>query len=295
MTVCLEVASRASGMRPLRRKRRWRLRRPRQSSRHAAARPRLWVACFGPNLGAFMRELEVDHGCDAPEVQLALDEALLLMADDGELGEVFRTWEFARPTVVIGRSSKVAAEVNRSYCAEHRIPVLRRCSGGAAIAAGPGCLMYSVVLDLRERPGLQKIDAAHRFVMERLLAAVGRQLSGAAFQGTCDLTWGGRKFSGNSLRLARHHLLYHGTVLYDADLERVAGCLGVAPRQPDYRRGRSHEAFITNVPLEPARLARDLASLFGVDGREPFGPRFAPRIEQLKRDRYRRPEWHHRH
>ena len=48
--------------------------------------------------------------------------------------------------VVIGRSSRTADEVDLEYCRAEGIPVLRRCSGGAAVVVGPGCLMYSVVL-----------------------------------------------------------------------------------------------------------------------------------------------------
>src|SRR6056297_1386937 len=175
----------------------------------------------------------------SPEQELALDEALLVRADEmtdsdtfgsgesaieGERKEAnpledlewLRLWTFDRPVLVLGRSSKVASEVSAEACESAGVPVLRRCSGGASIVGGPGCLMYSVVLSLDRRPAVRKIDEAHRWVMGRLLAAVTRQLPGATWQGTCDLVWEGRKFSGNSLRLARRHLLYHGTILYGA-------------------------------------------------------------------------------
>ena len=57
------------------------------------------------------------------------------------------------------------------------------------------------------------------YVMQRVLAALQQQIPEVAFQGTCDLTWQNRKFSGNSLRIARGHLLYHGTMLYRVDLD----------------------------------------------------------------------------
>lgn len=236
-----------------------------------------------------------------PEDQLALDEALLLRADefdrerDGET-EWLRLWSFQQPVVVLGRSSKIAREVDLQACREAGVPVLRRCSGGAAIVGGPGCWMYSLVLSLDRRPELRKIDAAHRFVMNRLLAAVGRQLPTARFEGTCDLTWNGRKFSGNSLRIARHHLLYHGTVLHDADLGLIARCLDHAPRQPEYRRGRSHREFIVNAPLSPNPLNADLADAVQVESQVTgLTPELRDSIERLKAERYARAEWHHRH
>ena len=79
--------------------------------------------------------------------------------------------------------------------------------------------------------------------MQRVLTALQKQIPDVAFQGTSDLTWENRKFSGNSLRISRQHLLYHGTVLYRSDLDLIGRCLLHAPRQPDYRDGRNHRRF----------------------------------------------------
>jgi hypothetical protein len=86
-----------------------------------------------------------------PAENVALDEALLDEAQAGaaEAGEVLRLWEAPRPFVVIGRSSRIAEEVN--LAAASAWTVIRRCSGGAAVVAGPGCLMYAVVLSYERR------------------------------------------------------------------------------------------------------------------------------------------------
>ncbi|TWT79347.1 putative lipoate-protein ligase A [Planctomycetes bacterium CA13] len=212
------------------------------------------------------------HALSDPADQLALDESLLLMADEASKqedssakrsNEVIRVWQFRDPVVVVGRSSRVAEEVDVAYCQAESIPVFRRCTGGASIVAGPGCLMYSVVLDVDMRPTIGRIDLAHEFVMQRVLQAVRQQLPDVAFQGTCDLTFQNKKFSGNSMRMVRHHVLYHGTILYAADLDRIARCLRTAPRQPDYRQGREHSQFITNIPVNPEVLEQSLYEVFG--------------------------------
>lgn len=243
-----------------------------------------------------------------PERQLALDEAMLLEADESGAGEQVRFWEFDRPVVVLGRSSKIDVEVDREFCRESDIPVLRRCSGGASVVGGPGCLMYSVVLSFDERPEVQRIDAAHRFVMGRIRHAVQQFVPEVVMQGTCDLTWRNRKFSGNSLRIAKRHLLYHGTVLYAADVDLISRCLATAPRQPDYRDGRDHSAFITNLPLNPTLLREAIRdSFFAVCGkRQPVAEpgrseesgvneALVRRSERLYTERYSQPQWHERH
>ncbi len=160
---------------------------------------------------------------DTPAENVALDEALLLTAEARDAtDEVLRIWEPRQYFVVLGSSSRIASEVNREYCNAKGIEVVRRTSGGAAIVAGPGCLMYSLVLSLSERPELRSIDRAHRFVLDALGTTFGRLVSDIARRGTSDLAIGDRKFSGNSLRLKRRNLLYHGTLLYDFPLDLVA-------------------------------------------------------------------------
>ena len=74
-----------------------------------------------------------------------------------------------------------------------------------------------------------------------------------------------RKFSGNSLRLRRRHLLYHGTLLYDFDLPRIARLLQSPLRTPDYRAERSHEAFVTNLGVPRPALISALVKAWGAD------------------------------
>lgn len=246
-----------------------------------------------------------NNPCLQPAAELAFDEAMLLEADAGsgwtsDQRECVRLWEFSSPVLVLGRSSKFADEVDHEFCTEHQVEVLRRCSGGASIVAGPGCLMYSVVLSFERRPELQKIDVAHRFVMQRLLAAIGRQVPRAQTQGTCDLTLDDRKFSGNSVRVSRQHLLYHGTILYHADLEFISRCLGTPPRQPEYRRQRTHHDFMTNVSLDARQLADDVAQVFcESDVPEPASRDWTDavnrRTQELLATRYHDPQWHRRH
>ncbi|MEM9367006.1 MAG: lipoate--protein ligase family protein [Planctomycetota bacterium] len=235
-----------------------------------------------------------------PKRQLALDEAMLVTAeavdDDADEAdtESLRFWRFRQPTVVLGRSSEVDREVHRDYCAAHGIPILRRCTGGASIVGGPDCWMYSVVLRLGTDDQLRRIDAAHDHVMQHVLAAVQKQVPQAKRQGICDLTLGDHKFSGNSLRVARRHLLYHGTFLTHADAALIQACLAFAPRQPAYRRERDHREFVGGIDVNAEQLKRDLSTQFDAE-REKAGV-WSAQIERqadaLLESRYRKNEWH---
>lgn len=225
------------------------------------------------------------------EENLALDEALLDEAEAADRPqETLRLWESPQPVVVVGRSSKVAIEVNLTATRRAGVPVLRRCSGGAAIVAGPQCLMYAVVLSYELHPHLQMLDEAHRFVLGHIRAGIARLNLQTDLCGTSDLAIEGRKFSGNSLRCKRTHLLYHGTLLCrDYQTGMIGQLLGTPPRQPDYRQGRDHLSFVTNLPVGVSELRPAIASAWSVEALATDWPR--ERTAELVASRYSLASW----
>jgi len=204
----------------------------------------------------------------SPEALLKWEESLIHESEKipsihADLVEGFSVWEFDQMCVVLGRGSKVE-EANTSQCEQDSVPIVRRCSGGASIVAGPGCLMYSVVISLELRPELRSINAAHQFVMDKIHRAVVDIDHRVDLQGICDLSIDGRKFSGNALRYKRDWLLYHGTILYDFPIQAIACYLNFPPRQPSYREGRSHEDFLTNIQTSREQLSQRLCDIWGV-------------------------------
>ncbi len=201
-----------------------------------------------------------------PLENVALDEALLEACEAGQLaGGVLRLWESPEYFVVLGRSSDPRVEVNLDACRREGVPVLRRASGGGTVLAGPGCLMYAVVLGFQELPHLRAVDAAHRHVLGRIAAALAPQVPGIAQAGISDLVLKSKntptlKISGNALRIKREHFLYHGTLLYNFDLSRIGQLLATPTRVPDYRDQRDHDDFVANLPLSRDELEDALLS-----------------------------------
>ena len=233
---------------------------------------------------------------ETPAANLALDEALLDAAVDGELaGEVLRLWEPTQFFVVLGRSSKVA-EVHADACRRDDVAILRRPSGGATILTGPGCLMYAVLLDAERRPELRNVDRAHELVLSTIALALAPFNAGIARHGTSDLTIPAErpgampiKFSGNSLRLKRHRLLYHGTILYDFPLDRISEWLADPARRPAYRGDRGHRQFVTNLPATREALESALTAAWKASESLVNWPR--ERTNELAASRYATVEW----
>jgi lipoate-protein ligase A len=235
----------------------------------------------------------LDLTLDSPAENLALDEALLEQAEAGKSDDdVLRLWESPQTAVILGRSSRIADEVDVALCDQDQIPVLRRCSGGTSVVIGPGCLIYSVVLSYERNPTLRMVDAAHKYVLGNVAAAVTRYLPTASHRGTSDLALGDRKFSGNSLRCKRDHLLYHGTLLCNFQLGVMTRYLKPPPRQPDYRQKREHREFVTNIGIDCRELRVALAELWEATTTLKAWPESL--TAELVEQRYRQTSWHRR-
>lgn len=239
-----------------------------------------------------MRLLELSF--DDPQTNLALDEALLLYNEQRGEGEgVLRLWEPATTLVVVGRGSALNQEVHLDVCCQRQVPVLRRCSGGAAIVTGPGCLMYSLIFRHAGRSSLPAVNEIHASVLDQLVAALSTSECVVVRSGTSDLAIVGpdglRKFSGNSLRVCRNWVLYHGTCLYAFPLNRITELLAMPPRMPDYRQARSHSSFLCNLPLGRQRLRQHLIAAFQAGQATTDWPREL--TAELVASRYSQPSW----
>ena len=241
--------------------------------------------------------LEAD--LDSVEENLALDEALLEEAHEGiAAGPVVRTWMAREPVVVVGSSSRLDEEIDRAACAREGVRIVRRPSGGLTVVLGPGCLMWSAVVP--HPAGAPPIDRIHSDMLEPLRGSLAEMLAPAGIavdrRGSSDLVAVresvARKFSGNALRVRRHGVLYHGTLLDDFDIPLISRVLRHPPREPDYRRRRPHGEFVTNLNLGRAVLESLVRRAFGATPARADWPR--DRVARLVCERYRRADWTHR-
>ncbi|HEU0121111.1 MAG TPA: hypothetical protein VFQ91_11350 [Bryobacteraceae bacterium] len=168
-------------------------------------------------------------------------------------------WEPSDLAVVLGRGGDSSRQVHVEVCMRDNIPVLRRESGGGAVLLGPGCLNYSLILDLDRRPHLRDIAASYPVILDTVAEATG--VPGVQ-RIADDLTVGRRKFAGSAQRRLRRTLLHHGTILYGFPIHKIERYLQQPERQPPYRNNRSHAGFLINASVDPAAFAARLQALY---------------------------------
>ncbi len=220
---------------------------------------------------------------------VALDEALLLAAESGDGGEILRFWEWPMPAVVLGSGTRLAEDVDESACMAEDVPILRRSSGGGTVLLGRGCLLYTLVLCYERDPALTDIRRSYRFILGRISVALAEGVGPIEQAGISDLVVAGRKFSGTAQQRKRSFLLHHGTLLYDMDLSLIPRYLREPPRQPDYRCGRTHLAFVGNLPQHCDEIKQRLRRLWNAEESRSSWP--AAEVRQLVADKYANTQW----
>jgi len=147
--------------------------------------------------------------------------------------------------VVLGRGSDPERELDLTACLADQVPLTRRRGGGCAVVLDPGNLIVSVTLPL---PGLTGISRAYddltRWMIDGLELAGVKDVERA---GTSDLSLEGEKVGGSCIYRAPGLLFYSTTLLVDPNLELVERYLRHPPREPEYRRGRSHREFMLSL------------------------------------------------
>lgn len=232
----------------------------------------------------------LDYTFSSPEENLACDEALLDLVEEGYAHEILRFWESPQYFVVLGSSNKVHQEVFVEKCEADGISILRRHSGGGTVLQGPGCLNFSLILGIHPDGPTRNITDTTRYIMQRHADALSTLLGEKVeMMGSSDLTIGGRKFSGNAQRRRLKAVLFHGTFLLDFDLSLIGKYLKIPTKQPEYRNQRSHPDFVCNINCNPSDLKQTLESLWNAD--TPLETIPTGGVKKLVEEKYSKREW----
>ncbi len=254
----------------------------------------------------------------SPEENLACDEALLDLCDQGKAGECLRFWESKTYFVVVGYSNKISREVNIDSCGSDNIPILRRISGGGTVLQGPGCLNYSLILRITDRPELASPVTTNQYIMERHRLALESLLkTPVTIQGDTDLAildfrlkiadCGNMidpqiinhqskiknllKVSGNAQRRFKNALLFHGTFLLDFDLSLVSKYLTLPSKEPAYRKNRAHQDFVSNLSLTKKEIQSHLQLLWKANEENDLSPEVKKLAGHFVQTKYSLDSW----
>ena len=200
-----------------------------------------------------------------------------------------------RPSVIVGRNQNTLAEVNTAFVREHGIDVVRRMTGGGAVYHDLGNVNYSFIIHERH----PEPDSFALFA--RPVVACLRSLGvPAVFSGRNDILADGRKISGSAQCCMNDRTLFHGTLLFDLEMEMLEKVLTPGKAKIESKGVRSVRARVANLKefLPGMRtedflevLTEKLASIASAPG--PVPEEWRQKAEKLACSRYRKWEWNY--
>ncbi len=203
-----------------------------------------------------------------------------------------------RPSVIVGRFQNTFAEVNAKVAERENIEVVRRITGGGAVYHDMNNLNYSFILPATSSDYMKNARNTGAFdvlfdIIIDLLARLGVR---AEKSGRNDLLLNGAKISGAARQLTRGSLLLHGTLLFDVNLDALAGVLNVDPSKYQSKGLKSVRSRVTNLK-EHLPLGMDITAFKAALEAELDCPEHYPAphelaaIENLAQSKYRDWMW----
>jgi lipoate-protein ligase A len=122
------------------------------------------------------------------------------------------------PCVVLGRNQNIYAEVNLPFCRSNGIGLVRRMTGGGSVYHDEGNINFCFIICHSSNP----LDSDYLSEMEEALASFGVFTTRGDRK---DLFLNGGKISGTALHSSAGNLLFHGTLLFDSDLQLLREAL----------------------------------------------------------------------
>jgi lipoate-protein ligase A len=177
-------------------------------------------------------------------------------------------------------------------CRADGVPIFRRSSGGGTVVVGPGALSVTVILPESAAPGLAAVDQAQHYVLDRIARSIERTGPEVTVAGRGDLVWGDRKCGGSAQRRLKHWFMVHCSILYDFPIDRIVRYLAIPRRQPEYRQGREHHDFLSNLGV-PRNILMDAIRGAWLSGpRSPVAPAVSPAlVESLMAEKFTNRTW----
>ena len=156
--------------------------------------------------------------------------------------EVYRPAEIQ---VVMGASGRPEREVYGEILQAAGIPLFKRKGGGGTVVLGPDTIVVTI-----------HAGVAHPFqnlgyfkAINRAMIEIFQQWRDLPYRhsGISDIACEDRKIVGTSIFRRKQYLLYQASILVKADFDLIHRLLRHPPREPDYRKGRTHRDFITDL------------------------------------------------
>lgn len=153
-----------------------------------------------------------------PYINLAIEEYLVRHADCA--GKDYVLLYINEACIVVGKNQSIYKEINFEYLRNGKLKLCRRISGGGTVYHDMGNVCFAFISRFTE----QKINN-YRFFNQPVVNALAQAGVTAEMDTRNNILFRGKKISGSAQFTDRKNIISHGTILFNADLNTLRGCL----------------------------------------------------------------------
>ena len=229
--------------------------------------------------------LKIIDTCTDPCRNLAAEEYILTHFDV----PVFRLWRNS-DAIIVGRYQNAEAEIDRAFVQKADIPVVRRMTGGGAVFHDSGNINYSFFNFTEEA----SCGGGFTDIIKEALRGLGLAVTSS---GRNDILLGGCKISGTAVCKQGGRVLQHGTLLFDARLDRLAGALKPRPEKFEGKGVKSVRSRVTNIaehlprPMTADEFFEYMGGILPEAQIYTYSEADLQAIELLRREKYASYDW----
>lgn len=162
-------------------------------------------------------------------------------------------YEPERLLVVLGNGGKVEREIHVDRCFADGVEIKRRLGGGGAVVLNKGVIVLEAVLEEEKGKNYSYYFELFFYIVSDCLFQLG--LKTLEFKGISDYCVGDRKIAGSCLRKSRNVVLFQMSLMITSQIRWIERYLKHPPRMPQYRFGRRHKDFVTDLESEGIRVS----------------------------------------